>query len=270
LLILLTSTIYAQNFPEPYCNIGEDDYSDVEEITAIIFDDFPIQFTPSLTDVLVDNTDVTLEVIQGANHSIKLAGNTYDDWNNKFVVFIDWNQNEIFGDDYNEIYDIGNIFNSTGYDEIYAEGVINVPDDAIVGLTRMRILKMVHEPDYEMYGISEPCLLLMLWGEEGSDDSETSVNNGQFVDISVSVSELLNTDKFNKEAIVIYPNPAKDRIIVQNTNTIDELLVYNIQGQLVNSIKNSNQIDISSLPIGQYFIKIESNGIITKKQFTKQ
>ena len=75
--------------------------------------------------------------------------------------------------------------------------------------------------------------------------------------------------------IVLYPNPAKDKINISLSNTLNSVTakVYDVTGKLILS-KNLNsaesQIDISQLQTGIYFIKIETENASTTKRFIKQ
>jgi hypothetical protein len=267
LAIFIASSLNAQVFPDPYCSIAEDDFEDVEEITAISFNSQSIPFTSDASLVLLDRTSTVLNVQGGQSYPISLAGNTYGDFNNTFIVFIDWNKNGVL-DDENEVYEIGDIFESTGDDGITADGSIDVPNDVTLGSTRMRILKMYNEPDFDEYGIIDPCVLLLYW-ESGDEEEGLYTSFGQFVDLTINVTSLSN-DKFNKNLFSVYPNPVKDVLHLNSDRQIEEISIYNIQGQLVLNTKNSNQIDISSLSTGQYLVKASSEGMQYTEKLVKQ
>ncbi|WP_339839362.1 GEVED domain-containing protein, partial [uncultured Flavobacterium sp.] len=80
-------------------------------------------------------------VQQGGTNTISLKGNTNGNYQNNFRVYIDWDQNGVFGNNTNEIYDIGTITNSTGVDATTLTGNITVPITATLGNTRMRVIK---------------------------------------------------------------------------------------------------------------------------------
>src|SRR5690606_32679775 len=78
----------------------------------------------------------------GNSYSIALEGNTAGNWQNRFVVFMDWNQNGVLNDA-GEVYVITQtITGSTGTDGQQATGTIQVPAGAMVGNTRMRVKKI--------------------------------------------------------------------------------------------------------------------------------
>ena len=74
--------------------------------------------------------------------------------------------------------------------------------------------------------------------------------------------------------LTVYPNPAIDKIIVENSNTISgNLSIENLTGQKLLTqqvIEAKTQIDISNLPNGVYFVKHTSNKNATVAKFIKQ
>ena len=72
-----------------------------------------------------------------------------------------------------------------------------------------------------------------------------------------------NTNNF----FSIYPNPTNGVLNIKSATSITEITVYNNLGQLLFTSEEKNQIDISSLSQGIYFLKIqdESGQIETKK-----
>ena len=152
-----------------YC--GPLDFSiAVEPITLVNFaginnvTDAAINGTPAHEDF----TSISGDVEQGMSYSITLEGNTNGNNINRFVVFIDWNQNEIL-DNTNEVYEITNtLVNSTGLDGIQVTATINVPAGANLGTTSMRVKKILGTTDY-----LNPCL--------GAD-------NGQVEDYTINVT----------------------------------------------------------------------------------
>ncbi len=55
--------------------------------------------------------------------------------------------------------------------------------------------------------------------------------------------------------ITVYPNPAKDRVIVEGIEAA-EVQVYNALGQLVKIVQNANEINVSDLMEGIYLLRI--------------
>jgi hypothetical protein len=70
------------------------------------------------------------------------------------------------------------------------------------------------------------------------------------------------------ELIEVYPNPASDRITITNVQNCS-LYIYNVSGQLVKTINNSDKkldIDTKYLAEGLYTIKIIKEGLVLVKQ----
>ncbi|MBA6152056.1 fibronectin type III domain-containing protein [Gelidibacter maritimus] len=85
-----------------------------------------------------DFTDMVAEVNAGDTYTINIEGNTIE-LRSSFTVFIDWNQDGEFNND-DERYEVGTIFNSNGFDDKVISMDIQVPTEAVNGMTRMRVI----------------------------------------------------------------------------------------------------------------------------------
>ena len=72
--------------------------------------------------------------------------------------------------------------------------------------------------------------------------------------------------------ITVYPNPASDVIKILNDNNLNitNVEIIDLTGRTVLSTDNANDIDISSIPEGQYFVKIIGETTIVRKLFIKK
>jgi hypothetical protein len=72
----------------------------------------------------------------------------------------------------------------------------------------------------------------------------------------VGLNELIGKDK----SIIVYPNPSKGILNISSSNIINSIEMYNNIGVLVSKpeIMYNNQIDLSSLSKGMYFLKVSS------------
>ena len=99
-------------------------------------------------------------VTKGQTYPITVQGNTDGNVTDHFFTFIDWNQNGVFTD-VGEVYDIGQITNSTGIDGKTAVLNISVPNTAgiLLGKTMMRVMKRYYfnpiNPCSTSYGFGE-------------------------------------------------------------------------------------------------------------------
>ncbi|MGB3344275.1 MAG: BspA family leucine-rich repeat surface protein, partial [Aequorivita sp.] len=140
------------------CNVSaETAFSDEAIFTTAITYCVPsiTEFVEPITRVVfagIDNPSSALSVIEYEDFTSIMglveAGGTYDfavegftdgPFTNFFTVWIDWNQN---GDlEASEMYEIGYITNSDGTDGQQAISDIVVPENALSGETRMRVIK---------------------------------------------------------------------------------------------------------------------------------
>lgn len=75
----------------------------------------------------------------------------------------------------------------------------------------------------------------------------------------------------NKSKIAMYPNPVKDVVTITNADQITHVEIYNVAGQKVKSAKmlKNNQLNLSGLSKGVYFLKIENAGKTETMKFIK-
>lgn len=86
-----------------------------------------------------------------------------------------------------------------------------------------------------------------------------------------------NANYYENTEITVYPNPAEDKIFIENSHStllLTSLKLYNSIGQELKSYKSTeildNSINLKELPNGIYYLQITTNGkIITKKIIKK-
>ena len=155
LVTLLVSISGFAQFPAPYC--GPITFtSNVEPITLVNFAGINNVTSPAADGTQPAHEDFTLitgNVTAGSAYTITLKGNSDGAFTNRFMVFADWNQDGDFADA-GEAYTITQtIVGSTGVDAIIATQSLQVPPDALVGTTRMRVKKIFGTTNY-----TDPCL----------------------------------------------------------------------------------------------------------------
>ena len=106
---------------------------------------------PNSTDFYEDMTDKVFNLQAGQTYNVKIKGkNRVSYAPDTYTLFIDWNHNGILDED-NEIISEGYIFGSTGVDDKFTEFPITIPQNAINGNTRVRVLKMQSVTEYSMF-----------------------------------------------------------------------------------------------------------------------
>ena len=92
----------------------------------------------------------------------------------------------------------------------------------------------------------------------------------------INVNTVSNIEENSYKSILIYPNPAKDRIFIESPslNLSDAIIeIYDVTGNLrlqqkLNS--SSEYIDLSQLSASTYFIRINQNDRVKVLKFIKQ
>jgi hypothetical protein len=135
--LIVSSTL---PFPQPYCPVTFP--SNVEPITRVALtgidnpSDATVNGTPALENFLsVAGGALSRTGVYGAT----VEGNTDGPYTAKIMVYIDWNQNGTF--DAGESFALSDLSSSTGTDGKQSTGDITVPADALLGATRMRVIK---------------------------------------------------------------------------------------------------------------------------------
>lgn len=90
-----------------------------------------------------------------------------------------------------------------------------------------------------------------------------------------SVSHVISTTVFciDENPIILYPNPARDRITIANLKGPSEIRILNTHGRVALAFSTTNSIeviDISMLPVEHYFVKIlDTKQNVTGLKFLK-
>ena len=72
------------------------------------------------------------------------------------------------------------------------------------------------------------------------------------------------------ESIGVYPNPARDRVVVEGMEAV-EVKVYNTSGQMVKTVRGTNEVDLSGLVDGVYLLSImDAEGKVYTNKITKR
>lgn len=157
-----------------------------EPITYVSFEEIDNETSADSTAPNEFFLDMIANVSQGQTYPIAVEGYTGDGYVNYVNVFIDWNQDGEF-DTETELYHIGALFNSNGMDGQQVTADIQVPNDALTGLTRMRVIKNYNANPIQacgeyFYGQTEDYSIMVEEGTPAEEDDcgkETPGNNFQ-------------------------------------------------------------------------------------------
>lgn len=250
LLCLFVLSMQAQDFPSPYCDVDDSGVT-VEEITFVEFAEAEIE-NSDFSSVLTDYTSTEVDLIPGETYTLTVKGNTFGEFENNIVAFIDWNQNGIL-DDENEVYEMGTLFDSSGHDEISVSMEITVPEDAAAGSTRIRITKTY--TDEESVAEVNPCAI-----EMDAFGMGAFPGFGQALDFTLNIGTM-NVDSFDKDAFVFYPNPVENVLNIHYHSSIQSVKVFDLSGKEVYQQQFSDsgvELDLSYLPSGMYLVDLKT------------
>lgn len=93
---------------------------------------------------------------------------------------------------------------------------------------------------------------------------------GIVLDFTVNLSKALATNETAAEKLSIFPNPASEKITVNNAKKIAKLMLIDYAGRIVIELPNINKhltdVNVSSLPSGSYILQItDQEGKTTNK-----
>lgn len=93
----------------------------------------------------------------------------------------------------------------------------------------------------------------------GIVDIVNNVPVNQVLDITEG-NNTLSVETTNLKDAFIFPNPVKDIINIGSNQLVQEVRIFNMLGQKLYSTKdlNNNEIDLSFLSDGYYFIEVNS------------
>lgn len=204
------------------------------------------------------NGGPTTDLAQGGSYPISVdIGFNTGPWATNWLlkVWIDYNQDEIFDNTTELVYDPGPISSAINNHT----GTINIPANAILSRTRMRVA--------------------LKWGNNSLDACDNSTY-GETEDYCINITQPTNVDTkeiISNTTLVVYPNPF-DRQAIINMNSPQEqaatLTLNTITGQEIINLttylnvgENIFELPTNRLPQGVYLIRLllDDGSVITKK-----
>lgn len=142
-------------------------------------------------------------------------------------------------------------------------------------LYRFQTETSVYYLNSQVFGIVTNCtndfLYFNVQGQpspNGFDMHVTAVYNSgesEYLQTEHCMGPLLASISFTPKQTLVYPNPTSS-ILFLHSQTFEEALIYSTNGQVVLREQNPNQLDLSGLPKGIYWVKlISANNIQQEK-----
>ncbi|WP_369048477.1 reprolysin-like metallopeptidase [Tenacibaculum sp. UWU-22] len=261
----INSTDFTIGTPE-YCTSNyTDDTNGKEYIANVTFNTINNTSGNAATNGYEDFTNISTSVKKGQTYNISVAFDVAG-FQDHCYVFIDWNGDFNF-DTTNERYDLGILYNNSTPASLNKD--IIVPNDAIIGSTRMRVnIEYTNTQTSNLAG-------------EGACDSDHTSEWGETEDYTLNIeNNTTNVENFNFNSFNLYPNPSNGTFNltfeVVNTDKVS-ILLFDLMGRLVEekqyldtSSVFSEKLNYSKIASGLYFLKIKNGGKqIIKKVIVK-
>lgn len=194
-----------------------------------------------------DFTHLGTSLSRGSTHEISVTPDySGTEWDEYFMAWIDFDQNGSFEAD--EV-----ILDTEGLSSTTVNNEFEVPDDAVLGGTRMRITMR-----YEAQALS--CDFEFDYGEV--EDYCVVIT-----DSTTSISEAARPE------FTVFPNPAKDRLTMvfpaEYVSDNHQITLLNSIGQQVKTFtvdRHELQIEVSDMPAGIYQLRLSENGLIINRK----
>jgi len=154
-----------------------------------------------------DFSDIVMDVKKGESYTLRLKGHTNGNYTNYFTVYFDWNGNGIFSnatpENAQQQQQLINqpekhqhtapIVNSNGLDNEETVHTVTIPNDAVTGPVRMRIVKNLNAPS------NSPCTNPFFPRGQVEDYTLNIIN-------SIEIEEVAITTVDNVEPEITVPN----------------------------------------------------------------
>ncbi|MCK4665032.1 MAG: fibronectin type III domain-containing protein [Bacteroidales bacterium] len=208
-----------------------------------------------------DYTNLATSIEQGGSHTIYFStgykGKFYTEY---WKIWIDFNHDGDFEDSGELV-----VSGSSNDDQVYS-ATINVPSDASIGSTRMRVA-MSDNSSFSSCGSFR-------YGEVEDYTVNISAKSRFANNTSHDANELSSFETDNNKFIV-YPNPANDIININTNGYCDNfpIKIISINGTVVMEgfiNEDMKELNISEIPSGIYMILIDNEKNIETLRFIKQ
>ena len=118
-------------------------------------------------------------------------------------------------------------------------------------------------------------ILLDVTGLENGEHSVSIYLEGSTVSAPQTYDFLNNlaVDENESISLVVYPNPATDRLTIESEEVIHQCEIYDLTGQLVETLENASErmeISVEALPAGIYLIRLVTDRFTPTRWFVKK
>ncbi|MDQ0781589.1 T9SS type A sorting domain-containing protein [Chryseobacterium sp. W4I1] len=247
-------------FPSLYCGAESVTTLSVNEITKVEFAGVSKDSNiDGNSDVIENFTATVFNVNRENSYTITVTGGTQGQSTVSAYAYIDFNHNNVF--DADEAFNLGFLDNSdpvSGHQSGITSGTIAIPATAMLGETRLRIVKAYESNSW--MGVLENLACPSGW----------FIGQVEDYTLNVQASNLATSEVTKKSSARIYPNPTSGSITVKTEKGLEKYEIFSLSGQKL-SEGNSSIINVESLTPGIYLIRIYTRDkkVITEKIIIK-
>jgi hypothetical protein len=114
-----------------------------------------------------------------------------------------------------------------------------------------------------------------LGDSDGDGDLDVIISgwdeNGRTMELWLNDTTSLGVDDAILSRVSLYPNPSNDVLYISSKESkIFDIQMFNILGKQVKQVRNTNEVNLSGLSEGTYFLKINSEGASVVKKIIKK
>jgi len=124
----------------------------------------------------------------------------------------------------------------------------------------------------EHFGLSDHTIIdyIKLTWQSGLVENFFNVQSNQTLNITEGTT--LGLEGVSEDKFYMYPNPSNGILNIHSSTGIQQVDIYNLLGQHVMKYTevNNNQIDISQLKVGQYYVSVTSGNSVSTKKLIKR
>ena len=114
------------------------------------------------------------------------------------------------------------------------------------------------------------------WIKDGVTVSQTPIYSFTVTGSAHYVAEFQTTEGVGEHSTMmvnVFPNPVVDKLIVETSENVSLLEIYNINGALVYSQKNCSdriEVQVQDFAFGTYMIRLTTNNAVEVRRFVKE
>ena len=113
------------------------------------------------------------------------------------------------------------------------------------------------------------------WSENGTVVSENAIYTFTVTGARNLTAHFTGTDvdEYDSRSLVLYPNPVKDKLVIESVGAIRQCEIYSITGQLILSFADASEkleVPVEQLPNGTFLVKLVTDKLVKTRKFVKQ